>query len=135
MLNAFTSGALASFPIPTESSIGYINPDPTPNTGIPPTVGAHAVINQMIANNLNLLAAAGITPVLPTSVAAANQTLLAVQHIAGTIGYTVATLPAGTIGMKAYVTDATSPTYLATLVGGGAVVSPAFYNGTHWVSA
>ena len=49
-------------------------------------------------------------------------------------GYTVATLPAGTVGMTAYVTDATAPTYLGTLTGGGAVVCPVFYNGSAWVS-
>lgn len=48
--------------------------------------------------------------------------------------YTVATLPAGTQGDTAYVTDATSPTYLGTLTGGGSVVCPVFYNGTAWVS-
>lgn len=50
-------------------------------------------------------------------------------------GYTVATLPAGTQGDTAYVTDATAPTFLGALVGGGAVVTPVFYNGTAWVSS
>jgi len=50
-------------------------------------------------------------------------------------GYTVATLPAGSAGMRAYVTDATTPTWLAALTGGGAVVCPVFYNGTAWLSA
>jgi len=50
-------------------------------------------------------------------------------------GYTVATLPAGTVGDRAYVTDATTPTYNAALTGGGAVVVPVFYNGSAWVSA
>lgn len=50
-------------------------------------------------------------------------------------GYTVATLPAGTVGMTAYVTDATAPAYNGALTGGGAVVVPVFYNGTAWVSA
>ena len=48
--------------------------------------------------------------------------------------YTVATLPAGTQGDTAYVTDAVSPTYLGTLTGGGSVVCPVFFNGTAWVS-
>lgn len=48
-------------------------------------------------------------------------------------GYTVATLPAGTQGDMAYVTDALAPTFLATIVGGGAVVTPVFHNGTNWV--
>jgi len=48
--------------------------------------------------------------------------------------YTVATLPTGVQGDTAYVTDALAPTYLGALVGGGAVVTPVFYNGTAWVS-
>jgi len=48
--------------------------------------------------------------------------------------YTVVTLPAGVLGDTAIVTDATAPTYLGALVGGGAVVCPVFYNGTAWVS-
>lgn len=49
-------------------------------------------------------------------------------------GYTVATLPTGSQGDTAFVTDATSPTYLGTLTGGGAVVCPVFFDGTNWVS-
>jgi hypothetical protein len=49
-------------------------------------------------------------------------------------GYTVAQLPAGTLGMRAYVTDATSPTFLGTLTGGGIVKCPVFYNGSAWVA-
>ena len=55
------------------------------------------------------------------------------EPIVGT-GYTVATLPAGTIGMRTYVTDALAPVFLGVLVGGGAVKAPAFYNGTAWVA-
>ena len=36
-------------------------------------------------------------------------------------------------GDKAFVTDALAPTYLVTVVGGGAVVTEVFYNGTNWV--
>ena len=55
------------------------------------------------------------------------------EPIVGT-GYTVATLPTGTIGMRTYVTDALAPTFLGVLVGGGAIKAPAFYNGTAWVT-
>lgn len=48
--------------------------------------------------------------------------------------YTVATLPSGTIGDTAFVTDAVSPTYLGTLTGGGSVKCPVFFNGSSWVS-
>lgn len=48
-------------------------------------------------------------------------------------GYTVATLPAGNRGDTAYVTDALAPTFLATIVGGGAITTPVFYNGSVWV--
>jgi hypothetical protein len=47
-------------------------------------------------------------------------------------GYTVATLPAGTIGDTAYVTDALAPTYNGIVTGGGAVKIRVFYDGTNW---
>lgn len=52
-----------------------------------------------------------------------------------TAGYTVATLPTGVTGATAYVTDALAPTFLATVVGGGAIVTPVFYNGSAWIGA
>jgi hypothetical protein len=48
--------------------------------------------------------------------------------------YTVATLPTGTQGDEAYVTDALTPTYLGVVVGGGAVVCKVFHNGTNWIT-
>ena len=48
--------------------------------------------------------------------------------------YTVATLPTPTGTAFAVVTDATAPTYLGALTGGGSVVCPVFFNGTIWVS-
>jgi hypothetical protein len=50
-----------------------------------------------------------------------------------TLGYTVATLPTGVVGARAYVTDALTPTFGATVVTGGAVTIPVFYNGTNWI--
>lgn len=49
-------------------------------------------------------------------------------------GYTVATLPAGVQGDLAFVTDALAPAFLTAVVGGGAVITPVFYNGTNWVA-
>ena len=62
------------------------------------------------------------------------------KDVTGTVAlelkpYTVASLPVGTVGDRAYVTDATSPTYLGTLTGGGTITCPVFYNGSAWVSA
>lgn len=48
-------------------------------------------------------------------------------------GYTVATLPAGTQGDTAFVTDALAPAFGAAVVGGGAGVVPVFYDGTNWI--
>ena len=46
--------------------------------------------------------------------------------------YTVATLPTAAVGMICYVTDASAPTYGATVAGGGAVKTLVFYDGTNW---
>ncbi len=50
--------------------------------------------------------------------------------------FTVATLPtcnSTTEGLRETVTDATAPTWLGALTGGGTVVAPAFCNGSAWV--
>ena len=67
-----------------------------------------------------------------TNVVTDNQPTIK-EPIIGT-GYTVGSLPAGTLGMRTYVTDALAPTFLGVLVGGGAIKAPAFYNGTAWVA-
>jgi hypothetical protein len=52
----------------------------------------------------------------------------------GGAGFTVATLPAGFQGQRAFVTDALAPAFGAALVGGGAVVIPAFFDGAAWIA-
>ena len=66
---------------------------------------------------------------------ASDGTIEFAQGPVQTKGYTVATLPSspGT-GARAYVTDATSPTFLGTLTGSGSVECPVFYNGSAWVA-
>lgn len=76
------------------------------------------------------------TPVTVATGSAVGATAVPTLIMAGVMrlkGYTVATLPAGTQGDTAFVTDALAPTFLATIVGGGTVVTPVFYNGTNWV--
>jgi len=51
--------------------------------------------------------------------------------------FTVSTLPtcnSAAMGKKTYVSDATSPTYLGALSGGGSTWSPAICNGSGWIS-
>ncbi len=43
--------------------------------------------------------------------------------------YTVATLPAGVVGMRAFVSNALGPVFGAAVVGGGAVQVPVYYDG------
>lgn len=52
----------------------------------------------------------------------------------GRTGFTVATLPTGVVGQRAFVTDALGPTFLGALTGGGSVVTPVFKNATIWVA-
>lgn len=48
--------------------------------------------------------------------------------------YTVATLPASpTTGDSAAVSDALTPAFLTTIVGGGSTYAPVTYNGSNWV--
>lgn len=49
--------------------------------------------------------------------------------------YTVATLPAAATHqyMRAFVTDATTPTFGSAVVGAGAVITTVFSDGTNWI--
>jgi hypothetical protein len=58
---------------------------------------------------------------------------VAVKAAARLQSYTVATLPAAVAGDVAMVTNALLPVFLAAPVGGGAVVTPVFYNGAAWI--
>jgi hypothetical protein len=52
--------------------------------------------------------------------------------------YTVATLPAAASTptcVREVVSDASGPTFLGTIVGGGSLVCSVLNNGTHWVAA
>lgn len=63
-----------------------------------------------------------------------GQSIIAAAGTVRLFGYTVATLPAGTIGDTAYVTDATTPTAGGVAVGGGALKRPVFFDGTNWIT-
>jgi hypothetical protein len=52
-----------------------------------------------------------------------------------TTSYTVATLPSAVTsgaGARTFVTNALAPTFGATVVGGGAVFTPVYSDGTNW---
>lgn len=83
-------------------------------------------IIETSANVLDLFAGANKTLSLSATVAIFN-TPVRLKN------YTVATLPAGTQGDFAFVTDALAPAYHVTVVGGGAVVVPVFFNGATWI--
>jgi len=48
-------------------------------------------------------------------------------------GYTVGTLPSGTAGNLAYVTDALAPVALAIVAAGGAATVVVMFNGSSWI--
>jgi hypothetical protein len=51
-------------------------------------------------------------------------------------GYTFATLPAGTQGDKAFISDgAALPVFRANAAGGGSTVTEVFFNGTNWINS
>ena len=77
--------------------------------------------------------AAGVVDVGNGTAGDTSGTLKAKLVVTG--GSTVATLPAGVIGARYYVTDqlTSCPANGAAVTGGGTVVCPVFYNGTAWV--
>lgn len=112
------------------------------STGTSNTAGANFTINGSRGTGTGAggsiifqVAPAGTTSSTQNPLAAAL-TIYSNKTVVVGATYTVATLPAaGTVGRRAWVTDATAPTFLGALTGGGAVVCPVFDNGTAWVSA
>ena len=97
-----------------------------------PTINATGTIT----NRWAIYSADTATSYLAGSLGIGTTTPAGKLDVAGTIktlGYTVATLPTGTVGMQAYATDALTPVFGSTVVGGGAVVIPVFYNGSNWI--
>lgn len=103
---------------------------------------------KVLSASLNTVAVANGGTGVTTSTGTGSTVLSASPTFTGTItaptivstaavrlkGYTVATLPGSpTQGDTAFVTDALTPAFLVTIVGGGASVAPVFYNGTNWV--
>lgn len=102
-------------------------PSATVPTLIPRRASTTTGIGSQASGNMDLIAGG-------TDIARVTNTGLRMQNGAlGTKAFTVATLPAGTQGDRAHVTDANGPVFLAAVVGGGAVVCPVFYNGAAWV--
>lgn len=82
-------------------------------------------------------ASAGVAQIGTGTYNALGSLALANLTASGTVrtgGYTVSTLPTvGTVGRRAYVTDATACTFLSALTGGGSTFCPVVDNGTAWV--
>lgn len=87
--------------------------------------------NNVRATSPTITSPTLVTPVL----GAATGTSLAVTSTIKTGGYIVSTLPSGTVGMRAYVTDQTTacPLVGGALTGTGLITCPVFYNGSVWV--
>jgi hypothetical protein len=64
------------------------------------------------------------------------QQLSSTTIIPATTNYTVATLPSASAsgsGARAFVTNALAPAFGSAVVGGGAVATPVYSNGTNWI--
>jgi hypothetical protein len=64
-----------------------------------------------------------------------NQIVKILGQLNTATNYTVATLPNAVTsgaGARAFVTDATAPTFGSTVAGGGAVNVPVYSDGTNW---
>jgi hypothetical protein len=99
---------------------------PTTNAG----VAADCFINRTGAGQFAFGTTSG------GSQASVTLTNLTASGTIRTGGYTFATLPTPTQGMRTFITDgAALPVYMANAAGGSTVVTPVFYNGTNWINA
>lgn len=100
--------------------------------------------NRVTLDSNNLTTNVGVQLELPCALIPSSTLMVSVNGVLADVNgnvntrlksYTVATLPSSpTQGDEAAVTDATSPTYLGTLTGGGTTYTPVIFNGTIWIS-
>lgn len=112
------------------SAIGFITYLPVANNAIQPAQTPNTLRLQKVVTSASAITS--VVRLAQLAVSVSNRNFAANTII--TAGFTVATLPVGVIGMVAYVTDATAPSYLGVVSGGGTVTCRVFYNGTSWVS-
>lgn len=103
-------------------------------TGGDLTINAGDGLNSGATNGGNVILLGGTANGAGTAGTIQLQSKAILSNTLRLKAYTVGTLPAGTAGDTAYVTDALTPAFLTIVVGGGAVVTPVFYNGTNWVA-
>ena len=134
-MNTGIGGGNATKIVTTASYGTYLGYQAGPSTGTQrnyqTVVGANA-LGVDVANSITL----GRLDATTFDVVYTGPAVIGAKDTAG-VGFTVATLPTASAALKgatAFVTDATTPTYLGALTGGGAVCCPVFCNGTAWVS-
>jgi len=106
----------------------------TPTTTATFSIGANATASgQTKTLNIGTAGASGsVTNINLGSATAGATSLITVNGALKLPVYTVATLPTVAAGTMVYVSDALTPAYNATVVGGGAQGIPVVYNGTNW---
>jgi hypothetical protein len=100
------------------------------NFGIGNTSNLDVYFITNATERMRLFASGGVSIGNTTDPGAGN---LSVSGTINTKGYTVATLPTGVTGARAYVTNALAPAFGSTVSGGGTVTIPVFYNGSNWI--
>jgi hypothetical protein len=84
--------------------------------------------------NIGTNGASGSTTVINigTAYSSSTPTITTLNGLIKQQTYTVANLPTGTSGSRAFVTNALAPTFGAAVAGGGAVGVPVYHDGTSW---
>jgi hypothetical protein len=101
---------------------------------------AYTASNTWLSAARSGYAITSVTITAPAIALNGTTTITGTLNVSGVLNlqaYTVATLPTCDSAANttyAAVTDATAPTYNATVTGGGAVSIPVYCNGTHWTA-
>ena len=115
--------------------IGNISPSALLTIGTAgTTAGALSLAGSTSGTATLVVPAAAGTPIITLPTVTSTLATMVLPSPIRLMGYTVATLPAGTTGDSAYCTDLLAPTFLTAAVGGGTVVGKVFFNGSAWIT-
>ena len=123
----------------TKAQVGLGNCDNTSDANKPvSTATATALALKADSSSLGTMSTQNATGVAITGGAINGATIGATTPAAGTFTTvktataTVASLPAGSMGMRHFVTDANATTFNSIVAGGGTNKLPVFHDGTDW---
>jgi len=116
------------------AGVNYASPSGSVATVTSAAQPAITSVGTLVALSVTATIVGSVSGSAATVTAAAQPAITSVGTLVKIVlsVYTVATLPAGSVGSRSMVNDGLTPVFGSAVVGGGTVTVPVYYTGTAW---